>query len=75
MTTKTELLAVIRAKCLDCCGGSSHEVALCGSGNCPNRPFRFGRDPTPARTGLGRFGRPIPSTDSEPGDVHGEGEA
>jgi hypothetical protein len=49
MTTKAELLAAVRAKCLDCGGGSFREVELCGSGNCPLRPFRFGADPTPAR--------------------------
>ena len=49
MTTKAELLAAVRAKCLDCAGGSFREVELCGSGNCALRPFRFGTDPTPAR--------------------------
>lgn len=35
----------IRAKCLDCCNGSSHEVNLCPSLNCPLYPFRFGKNP------------------------------
>ena len=50
MTTKAELLAAVRAKCVDCAAGSFREVELCGSGNCALRPFRFGTDPTPART-------------------------
>ena len=35
----------IRAFCLDCCGGSSAEVADCTSRICPLKPFRFGKNP------------------------------
>lgn len=35
----------IRRKCLDCCGGSSHEVSLCPIPSCPIFPFRFGKNP------------------------------
>ena len=35
----------IRAKCLDCMGGSANEVKLCGAGNCALWPFRLGDDP------------------------------
>jgi hypothetical protein len=35
----------IRAKCLDCMGGSANEVRLCESGSCPLWPFRMGTDP------------------------------
>ena len=35
----------IRAKCLDCCGGSPGEVAQCHITGCPLWPFRFGKDP------------------------------
>lgn len=35
----------IRLKCLDCMGGSSHEVELCPATDCPLYPFRKGRNP------------------------------
>lgn len=38
-------LKTIRAKCLDCCAGSAHEVRECASTNCPLWPFRMGRNP------------------------------
>lgn len=41
---KTPLKA-IRAKCLDCCCRSSHEVRLCPCYDCSLWPFRFGRNP------------------------------
>jgi hypothetical protein len=37
-------MEVIRAKCLDCCGGSSHEVLLCPAQTCPNWLFRTGKN-------------------------------
>lgn len=39
-------LQAIRQKCLWCCDGSAHEVALCPAEACPSWPFRFGRKPT-----------------------------
>lgn len=35
-------LKVIRAKCLDCCGGSAKEVRLCTAKDCPLYLYRFG---------------------------------
>jgi hypothetical protein len=35
----------IRAKCLDCTGGNSAEVARCHIVGCALWPFRFGMDP------------------------------
>jgi len=35
-------LKTIRSKCLDCCNGSSKEVALCPVTSCPLWPYRFG---------------------------------
>jgi len=32
----------IRAKCLDCCGGSRAEVKRCANEDCPLWPFRLG---------------------------------
>lgn len=36
----------IRAKCIDCAGGSIPEVALCTATTCPLHPFRFGTNPS-----------------------------
>jgi hypothetical protein len=35
----------IRAKCLDCCAGSSDEVRKCVAMACPSWPFRTGKNP------------------------------
>lgn len=35
----------IRLKCLDCCCGSTSEVALCTCNTCPLFPYRLGRKP------------------------------
>ena len=35
-------LKAIRAKCLDCCGGSAKEVRLCTAKDCPLYLYRFG---------------------------------
>jgi len=40
-------LAAIRAKCLDCMVGSSHEVELCVCPDCSLFEYRFGHRPTP----------------------------
>lgn len=39
---KTPLKA-IRAKCLDCCAGSSQEIRLCPAERCPLHPLRLGK--------------------------------
>ena len=36
-------LKAIRAKCLDCCCGSSNEVRLCPTVECSLYPYRFGK--------------------------------
>ena len=38
-------LKALRAKCLDCCCGSAHEVRLCVATDCPSWPFRMGKSP------------------------------
>ena len=43
--TITNPIKAIRAKCLDCCCGSSNEVKLCTAEKCPLYPFRFGKNP------------------------------
>lgn len=46
--TKTEILKIIRAHCLDCCYDQQAEVAACGCGDsCKLFPLRFGKDPSP----------------------------
>ena len=35
----------IRAKCLDCAGGSEAEVRKCVACDCPLWPFRMGKNP------------------------------
>ena len=39
------MLAVIRAKCLDCCAGSADEVGKCLSMACPSWPYRMNANP------------------------------
>lgn len=43
--TKADLLKRIRAKCLDCCCNSAHEVGLCVIPDCSLYPLRLGKDP------------------------------
>lgn len=38
-------LKALRRHCLECCGNSSKEVALCCSSTCEAWPFRMGRSP------------------------------
>ena len=38
-------MQAIRAKCLDCCAGSSDEVRKCVAVACPLWPFRTGKNP------------------------------
>jgi len=47
MTTKAELLKVIRTNCVSCMGGYEIEVAKCTSPNCDLFSFRMGKDPWP----------------------------
>ena len=47
MTTKGELLKIIRANCVSCMGGYEIEVAKCSAPNCDLFHFRMGKDPWP----------------------------
>jgi hypothetical protein len=42
---QTRVLSAIRAKCIDCSGGSALEVKLCRSVRCALFPFRLGSNP------------------------------
>ena len=44
-TTKTELLKVIRRKCMDYVCFQAKEVDLCPSEHCALWPYRFAKDP------------------------------
>ena len=46
------LLAVIRAKCLDCVNYQPSEVRRCGDIQCPNWPYRMNADPLRAKRTL-----------------------
>jgi hypothetical protein len=46
------LLAVIRAKCLDCVGHQPSEVRRCGNVTCPNWPYRMSANPFRAKRQL-----------------------
>lgn len=47
--TKSELLKLVRAKCLDCCCDQPGEVALCPIERCPLYTVRLGKDPNPRK--------------------------
>lgn len=38
-------LKAIRAKCIDCGGGSANEAKLCVCTDCPLWPYRLGKNP------------------------------
>jgi hypothetical protein len=44
-------LKVIRAKCVDCCGGQVGEVRKCVATTCPLWSFRMGHNPFTNRKG------------------------
>jgi hypothetical protein len=50
--TPQPLLAVIRAKCLDCCCGCAAEVRRCGDITCANWPYRMNVNPFRAKRHL-----------------------
>ncbi len=43
-------ITAIRAKCVDCCGGSLKEVSECINNWCPLVPFRMGINPFNKKT-------------------------
>jgi hypothetical protein len=51
------LLAVIRAKCLDCVGYQPSEVRRCGDLKCPNWPYRMSANPFRAKRRLSQAQR------------------
>ena len=50
MTTKADILAAIRRKCLDCCCQQPGEVRACHITACDLWAFRLGSDPSPSQT-------------------------
>ena len=44
-TTKSDLLKIIRRKCLDCVCFQPREVVLCPTERCALWPYRMGKDP------------------------------
>jgi hypothetical protein len=52
-------IKAIRAKCLDCMGGSSKEVRLCNIPECSLFAYRFGKNPARARKGGGKEKKPL----------------
>lgn len=49
MTTKSELLKVIRKNCIECMGGYDGEVFRCTAPKCEMFDYRMGKDPRPNR--------------------------
>ena len=49
MSKRLSPLKSIRAKCLDCMCGSSKEVNICPSDDCPLYIYRFGKYPKGTR--------------------------
>jgi hypothetical protein len=49
MTTKKDLLKLVRKCCLECVGDNSQEVESCTSLGCVWYPYRFGKDPKPSK--------------------------
>lgn len=45
LETPQTAIKAIRAKCLDCSGGSSAEVKACELTHCPLHKFRLGKNP------------------------------
>ena len=50
MTIKTPIKS-IRAKCIECTGGSLKEIRECLQTGCPLHPYRMGKNPN--RKGIG----------------------
>jgi hypothetical protein len=54
MTTKAQILRVIRENCCRCVVGDIKIIEDCGSEEtCVLFPYRFGKDPNPAKAGKG----------------------
>ena len=61
-------LKAIREKCLDCCGGSAHEVRLCTCEKCALYRFRFGKNPN--RAGSHRISEKNPTQQAKNTQSH-----
>ena len=48
---KRPLLRVLRANCVDCCGGNEAEVRKCTAVECDLWPYRMGTNPFTGRKG------------------------
>ena len=70
MTTKAELLAVLRRKCLECCCHQPSEVKSCHITVCELWPYRFGSDPSPSST-RGFAKQPVYTGDLKHGPLSG----
>jgi len=55
-------MKAIRLKCLDCCCGSSYEVAKCDITRCSLHIYRFGHNPR--RRGVGNTKAILPTKKS-----------
>ena len=67
MTTKAELLKVIRRECINCMGGYIDEVSKCTTPKCELFDYRMGKDPRPNKNKV-RMGEKFgfkPSVDRE----------
>jgi hypothetical protein len=71
MTTKAQVLQVIRAHCMGCSGGSRSEVARCHLTDCALHPFRFGKDPNPS-PGRGFAKSPVYESGSRQDGINNE---
>ena len=47
--SSNSVLAAVRAKCVDCCGGQTSEVRKCPAFECPLWPLRMGSNPLARR--------------------------
>ena len=68
MTTKAQLLKVIRRNCCSCMGDQPTLVEGCTSPECEMFPFRMGKDPNRSKKGFasrGKVGSKTPSTRKE----------
>jgi len=64
MTTKKELLRVIRKRCLFCTAGQPSIVRHCDRYDCDSYPYRMGTDPNPSSKGFRK--KAVDKGDQEP---------
>jgi hypothetical protein len=68
-------LAALRARCLDCAGGSSSEVRKCTAVECPAWPFRMSASPwrAPASEAQREAGRRLAARRARKSKIPGNG--